>query len=304
MPNSTVDRPWTDAQVPEGDELFLDHVGYFIDDLDNAAAALERLGFSVSPINLQTNLGEDGVTRPSGTSNRLVRLRRGFLEFLAATHDTPLADQLLEARARYAGLHLIAISHADLEAQRARLVASGFDMQQMVHLRRHVREHGIEGEVAWSVLRPMPGVMPEGRIQYVYPHTPDLAWPPGSTEHPNGADSLTGILVCVADPAEGQERYAAFMDRQAGANGFETDRGFVRIVGVEEAAALLDAFEAPSLPFMAAATIATTDLDVTRRVLSDNGIAAQPDGDGALWVSPADALGGHLCFHAPGKAPF
>ena len=304
MPPSATQRLWIDEQVPEGDQVFLDHVGYFIDDLDEAAAEIERLGFSVSPINLQTNLGEDGVTRPSGTSNRLVRLRLGFLEFLAATHDTPLADQLLAARARYAGLHLIAISHADLDAQRARLIEAGFDMQPMVHLRRHVREHGIEGEVAWSVLRPMPGVMPEGRIQYVYPHTPDLAWPPGSTEHPNRADSLTGILVCVADPEEGRVRYARFLNREAGSNGFETDRGVVRIVGPEAAATMFDAFEAPSLPFMAAATIATLDLGATRRVLSDNGVAVRVDGDGALWVSPADALGGHLCFHEPGKAPF
>ena len=71
--------------------------------LDVAMAALQRLGFSPSGVNLQNNVGVDGVSRPSGTSNRLVRFRRGFLEFLSATHDTPLADQLRLAHDRYEG---------------------------------------------------------------------------------------------------------------------------------------------------------------------------------------------------------
>ena len=110
-----------DRQLPLGNDVFLDHVGYFTADLDAAGAQLERLGFAVSPINLQQNADASGRLKPSGTSNRLAVLRRGFLEVLAATHDTPLGDQLKAALARYAGLHLIALSHADIPRQRERL---------------------------------------------------------------------------------------------------------------------------------------------------------------------------------------
>jgi hypothetical protein len=96
-----------DRQVTENEEIFIDYLGFFVADLDDAASAIERLGFRPSKQNLQTNLGVDGVTRPAGTSNRLVRRRRGFLEFLAATPDTTLADQLLGALARYSGVHLL-----------------------------------------------------------------------------------------------------------------------------------------------------------------------------------------------------
>ena len=80
-------------QLPERDEVFVDHVGYFVQDLAAAGAQLERLGFRVSAVNVQTNADASGALKPSGTSNRLAKLRFGFLELLAATHDTPLAEQ-------------------------------------------------------------------------------------------------------------------------------------------------------------------------------------------------------------------
>ena len=98
------------------------------------ARQLERLGFQVSQINVQTNADAQGALTPSGTSNRLARLRRGYLEILAATHDTPLADQLKAALARYQGIHLIALSHDDIPGQRTRLTAGGFRMQPVVTL--------------------------------------------------------------------------------------------------------------------------------------------------------------------------
>src|SRR6185312_7152460 len=94
---------WAERQLPERDEVFIDHVGYFVADLDTAGAQLERLGFRVSLANVQTNADASGALKPSGTSNRLARLRRGFLEILAATHATPLADQFNQALARYSG---------------------------------------------------------------------------------------------------------------------------------------------------------------------------------------------------------
>src|SRR5256885_14479080 len=121
-----VDRvTWIDSQLPVRDEVFVDHVGYFVHDLDAAGTQLERLGFRVSAINVQTNADASGALKPSGTSNRLAKLRFGFLEMLAATHDTALADQLKVAIARYSGLHLIAISAEDMQAERARPAAVG-----------------------------------------------------------------------------------------------------------------------------------------------------------------------------------
>ena len=42
---------WTDRQLPVGDQVFLDHFGYFVADLETAGLRLKRLGFQVTPIN-------------------------------------------------------------------------------------------------------------------------------------------------------------------------------------------------------------------------------------------------------------
>jgi catechol 2,3-dioxygenase-like lactoylglutathione lyase family enzyme len=291
---------WTDRQLPVGDEIFLDHVGYFTTDLAAAGAQLERLGFAVSPVNLQQNADAEGRLTPSGTSNRLAVLRRGFLEVLAATHDTPLGDQLKAALKRYTGLHLIALSHADIPAQRTRLTADGFAMQDVVHLRRHKQTPDGLREVRWSVLRPQPGVMPEGRVQFAYCHTPELTWPESAAPLANGADALTDILVCVADCHEAAARFGRFAGREPIEEGrlsvVPFDRG--RVAFAEPSfAGLIRTFTLPNVPCMAGQAIRCCDLDGLRKRLVRAHISPLADDGLVVCVAAADALGSLLLFH-------
>src|SRR5205807_1616157 len=144
---------------------------------------------------------------------RLARLQRGFIEMLAATHDTPLADQFKQAIARYSGLHLIAFSAEDMRAERARLMDAGFAMQEVIELKRHDRTLPGTPEVHFSVLRPRPGVMAEGRVQWVRPHTPDTVWRAETITTENGAEGLTDMLICVDDPAAVAARYGRYVGR-------------------------------------------------------------------------------------------
>lgn len=290
-----------DRQLPTGDEVFLDHVGYFVADLQAAGPALERLGFRLSPINLQQNAHAAGILRPSGTSNRLALLRRGFIEILAATHETPLADQLRRALARYQGIHLIALSHADIPAQRERLVAAGFCMQEVVRLRRQKQTPQGVREVAWSVLRPAPGEMAEGRVQFALCHTPELTWPDDSPALENGADALTDLLLCVADRREAAERFGRFIGRpafdQEGITQLALDRGRLLFVEPDGVARILPAFDPPALPYMAGQAL-RSDVDRTRDALAKRGVEPLFASDELVCVGPADALGSHLLFHA------
>jgi Glyoxalase-like domain len=290
----------TDRQLPIADEVFLDHVGYFVADLESAGARLERLGFSVSPINLQQNADEAGVLRPSGTSNRLALLRRGFIEILAATHETPLADQLRQAIARYEGLHLIALSHADIPAQRERLAGAGFAMLAVVRLRRHKQTPQGLREVAWSVLRPQPGVMPEGRVQFAYCHTPELTWPDNPPALEN-AETLTDILLCVADRQEAAARFGRYAGREPITLGemstVPLDRGRLLFVEPREAARILPAFAPHDVPFMAGQAL-RSDVGATRAALAWHKVEPLYADDELVCVAPADALGSYLLFHA------
>jgi hypothetical protein len=293
---------WIDRQLPQGDEIFLDHVGFFVTDLEVAARQLERLGFQVSPLNVQHNADEHGELVPTGTSNRLALLERGFIEMLAATGETPLADQLRGAVARYQGLHLIALTHADMAAQRRRLVNAGFAMQRIVNLRRRVATVDGERQMAYSVLRTEPGEMAEGRVQMLTNHTPELLWTPGSAVHDNRVDALTQLLVCVRDPVEAVLRYGRFCGR--GVSGDEQiaivalERGDILLVSASRAVSMLPDLTLPDLPYIAGIALRSADLEATRRVLTREAIKTPFATDELICVGPVDALGAYLLFHA------
>ncbi|MGN6574004.1 MAG: VOC family protein [Pseudolabrys sp.] len=292
---------WADRQLPVGNEVFLDHVGYFTADLAAAGGRLERLGFAVSPVNLQQNADTDGRLKPSGTSNRLAILRRGFLEVLAATHETPLGDQLKAALGRYAGLHLIALSHADIPGERERLLAAGFAMQEVVNLRRHRQTPEGLREVRWSVLRPQAGVMPEGRVQFAYCHTPELTWNEAAPPLANGADGLGDILLIVRDRHEAAARFGRFAGRGPCDEGrfgiVPLDRG--RILFAEpDFTSEISNFTLPNVPYLAGQALRCIDLARVREVLARAGIRPLVDNDHVVCVGPDDALGSLLLFHA------
>lgn len=291
---------WADRQLPERDEVFIDHVGYFVADLDAAGRQLERLGFRVSLVNVQTNADASGALKPSGTSNRLAKLKFGFLEMLAATHDTPLADQFRQQIARYSGLHLIAFSAADIAATRRRLVSAGFAMQDVVELKRRDRTLPGAPEIHFSVLRPQPGVMTEGRIQWVRPHTVDSVWRP-ETISDNGAEGLTDILLCVDDPAAVAARYGRYVGQtpvvRGGMHVVALNRGGLVFADADQAAKVLPDFRASSLPFMAGQAL-RADLARVRVVLKQN-ITPVFESNNLICLGPRDALGGYMLFHAP-----
>ncbi len=293
---------WVDRQMPEGDEMFLDHVGYFAMDLEHASDRLARLGFQVSAVNTQYNANSEGTLVPSGTSNRLVKLRRGFIEVLAATSETPLAEQLRLGLERYAGFHVVALTHPNMERQRERLVESGFAMQRLVNLRRQISAADGERQMAYTILRTEPGVMAEGRVQLLTTHTPDLFWTPGVSEHANQADALTDLILCVNDPAEAATRFSKFTARSltctGGLRAVLLDRGRLLFADAKSLATMLSDFSAPHMPFIAGQGIRSNNVMMTKRVLVDAGVVPAYADETLICVSPADALGGYLLFHA------
>lgn len=292
-----------ERQLPQRDEVFLDHVGYFVHDLDAAGAQLERLGFRVSLTNVQTNANAKGELVPSGTSNRLARLKFGFIEMLAATHDTPLADQFRQQIARYSGLQLIAFSHDDIPAQRARLTAAGFAMQDVVELKRHDRTLPGNPRVHFTVLRPQSGVMAEGRVQWVKPNTPDAVWRAGTITAANSAEGLTDMLLVVDDPAAVAARYGRYVGRapveRDGLHGVVLERGGLVFADVAQAAKILPGFCPPTLPFMAGQAL-RADLSLVHAVLAKSAVTPVLASNGLICIGPDDALGSYLLFHAPG----
>jgi hypothetical protein len=290
--------PAASGQSPTGDQIFLDHVGYFVDDLDRAARDAERLGFQVSPINVQMRFDDRGELVETGTSNRLMMLGSGFLEVLAATSQTALAAELRQAIQRYQGLHLIAFTHADVTAQRRRLMEAGFQMQEVVQLRRPVRVAPDQTrQTHIDVLRPMPGQMSEGRVQLLTNHTPDLFWRPGTTDHANAAVALTGVTLLVDDAAAVAGRYGRYTARPPGAEGdqqvIRLDRGQLRFL---PAMPRFLTGPVPRAPYMLSVSVGVADLQATAAALRERGVQPLIDSKHEIWLAPADALGSYLRF--------
>lgn len=303
------DTGFADRQTPAPGEVFLDHVGWYVPDMDAASAAFERLGFRLTPFTRHAHERPSGEQTASGTANRCAMLELGYLEIL--THvpglATPLADQLRAGLDRYTGLHLIAFTCADAEAERARLEGAGFDPLPVAHLRRPVRaDDGAEATVAFSVVRLPPGPMAEGRIQMLTQDTPDLTWQPSTIARDNAIDALSGVVVCTTDAAEAAARFARFTGHQArraeASVEIELDRGRVILVTPQQWRALAPDAAVPADPHIAAITMRSHDLAATRAFLAGRGVRHNETRAGAIVVDAAEAMGATLVIHGPGAA--
>jgi len=295
------------AQLPQAGEVFLDHVAWFAPETEAEGRAFRRLGFVLTPYVLHRAATADGGLEPSGTANRCAMLQRGYLEILTPVQgsETALARQLRAGLSRYQGVHLIAFSIADAEAERSRLFAAGFDPQPVVRLRRLVAvEGGGEASAEFSVVRTAQQIMPEGRIQFLVHETPRLVWQPRFLGHENAIEGLTGVLVVVADVPEAASRYARFTGRRAEAIGegcavIALDRG--RIAFAPWTTAGHDRRAAPAVPpFIAAVALQSGNLARTLSFMESRRVRLIKAEADFLVVHPDDAAGAALVIHARG----
>lgn len=288
--------------VPEGYEVYLDHMGLFVPDFDASPRRLQELGFSLTPFVAHMASTEPGVeATPSGTGNQCAIFGQGYLEMLGPTVDTPLSRQLRAQLDRYPGWHLIAFAANHPEENHERIGRDGFRPLPLVRLARPVPTDSGEETCRFSVIRVPPEVMPEGRIQIVTHHTPELVWQARYQPQPNGAAALTGVLVCVDDPREACARFCRFVGVEPveGTDTWEMGLQEGRVVFIE-GRRFRERYpdrELPCTPYIAEVSLRTDDLAATRRYLDGAGVRYEtPDGD-AVRIPGAEALGASFLFH-------
>lgn len=302
----------SEPQTPADGEIFLDHVGWFVPDMDAASAAFMRLGFALTPYTVHTNERPDGTRAPSGTANRCAMIARGYLEILARVPgvESPLTRQLQAGLSRYTGLHLIAFTVAEADEAARRLREAGFSPQAPVALRRSMPlDAGGEGTAAFTVLRIPDDEMPEGRVQILTQDAPEVVWQPSVTARDNALDMLSGLLVCAADPSEAAGRYARFTGRPAapaaeGAWRIALDRGEIVVAAPAACEKILPGIDVPGLPFMAAVAIRSADLPATRRWLAGRDVPLLADDRERIVIDPRAAMGAAMVLHGRDTPPF
>jgi hypothetical protein len=288
--------PVPQRQLPRGDEIFLDHVGHFVRDAEAASRALERAGFLPTPVSIQVNpdVAVDAPGRLTGTGNITAMLARGYIEVLFKTADTPLGQEFDAALARYPGIHLAAFSVADAAGAHCRLEAAGFSLRPLIEMSRPVETENGADTAAFTIVRPLPGEMPEGRIQMLTHRTEQAVWQPRWLTHPNGVLGLVDLVIVTVDPAAAASRFARFTGHPT-----ETcrvgqivrlDRGAVVLVSAAAFARLLPGCAIPSLPFNGTYGLAVRALDHTEAFLRTSGESVQRR-NGALVVNFPEELG-------------
>ena len=291
-----------DRQTPRGQEIYLDHVGWFIPDVERASAVFERLGFVLTPFVISRNADPaGGPPVPSGTGNRCAMLERGYLELIASIPgvETALARQHRDAVRRHVGVHVIAFTVADAQAAHDRLQAEGFSPGELVRLRRPIKApDGTDAMAAFTVIRVPPDSMPEGRIQILTQETPELIWQAPLIARESGIRALSGALVCVRDPAGVAARYSRFVGRPVHEKGgileIILDRGRIAFGTPENCAGLLGDTRPYEPPVIAAVQFESRDLAATRRFLEGGGTPVTGLPGGALCISAEHALGAAL----------
>src|SRR5215470_4982986 len=210
-----------DRQLPLGEEIFLDHVGHFVDDAKSASDALIRAGFAPAPAAIHTSPDPGGgAPVPTGTGNVTAMLTRGYIEALFKTADTPLGRELDSAIARYGGVHLAAFAVSDAAAAHRRLETAGFRVRPLVEMQRPVETAEGPDVAAFTIARVEPGQMAEGRIQILTHRTERTVWQPRWLDHANGAMGLIDVVIVSGDIEDAGSRFSRFLDRPPAGNAF------------------------------------------------------------------------------------
>jgi hypothetical protein len=290
------ERKEVDRQLPQGEEIFLDHVGHFVADRDAASRALERCGFAPTPVSIQVN--PDGT--PTGTGNVCAMLTRGYVEVLFRTAATPLAADLDISVARYPGVHLVAFAVANAAQAHAGLGAAGFALWPLVHFQRPVETEAGPTTAAFTVARVERGAMAEGRIQILTHHTESVVWQKRWLEHRNGARALASVVIVVGDVEEAAARFVRFTNRPATptrAGAFiALDRGRIELVSRAAFEAALPEISVVSLPFIGAYGIVVMSLDGTEALLSGVRLRTRRAGDCLVAAFPHELGQGAWLF--------
>lgn len=286
-------------QLPDRGEVFLDHVGWMIPHMEKTGDAFSRLGFVLTPYSEHSNKNATtGEITRQGSANRLIMLETGYLELLTDVADiqSSVAQNLRASMKRYIGLHLVAFSTADVEAETGRLTDAGFDLQPTVNLRRTIEAaDGSEVEVAFSVIRPRFGSIAEGRIQSLTHHTPEHMWQQRYQKHINAIVALSGIVMCSNDPQASAKRLSLYTNRSAYplpyGCGISTDRGKIIFTGKDTLSEQFGGLEAPDLPSIPALMFTSSSLEETRTYFHNQNIQLLADQPDRLIVHPDDAMG-------------
>jgi hypothetical protein len=189
--------------------LGADHVVVTVRDLDAAATAWGRLGFTMSP---------RGTHSPHlGTGNYTTMFGDDYLELLGVLTETDQNKPTRDFLAKREGIERTAFTTDDAAAGAAELKSRGLEPLGPVHFGRPVDlPNGGTGEAKFNVFRWPLDQNPGGMRIFACQHlTRDTVWIPEIQSHANGAKRIARIEVLSADPKAAAQHMSRLIDEPA-----------------------------------------------------------------------------------------
>lgn len=169
-------------------DLCVDHVLILVPDLDRARGAMQRLGFTVTPI------AEHSAHLGTANATIVFRDRRTYLELIAVKtpteHNAPMRRAVAARGSHVFGLALAGDARAAAEDLQAR----GVGISDPIDFSRKVDHPDGPREAAFTIALLEDGVVPGLYGLICQHHTPDAVWRRDALEHPNGVTRLRAVV--------------------------------------------------------------------------------------------------------------
>lgn len=272
----------------------ISHCVIWVRDLEAAAAAYRRLGFSLSQYYLHP--------KTVGTANYNMMFEDDYLELLVPIEKNERnAARFARLDAEGDGLKDLALATKDIDAAYETLTAAGVDPLPVFD---HHRPEGNDTARFRLIYLPAHKLLPGLGIHVNQRVTPELMWRGQNLSHANGTRGIAGLVGIADDPGTMAYPFARFYGVETGraADGSLTvaaGKATLRFVTPALLASLFPGVSfRPKPPFVAALELFVDDPAKTDQVLADANVPHRRTPDGAVEVPPQEAAGVALRFVA------
>jgi len=184
----------------------LDHVGWWVDDLDSVRLEFEQLGFNVTrPASLLTGNAED-LPIDEGQSSSHIMFQNSYLELTTVVGEV-IPPHLAEYQAG-SGLKIIALGCNDASALHSRLATTGWDLVAPARSERRLHYGSqVDEPVRFQWFMATPQQFPEVLVCLVEHLDRQRLFDPDVTTQPNQVAELTEVLMLSNEPEQSYLRY-------------------------------------------------------------------------------------------------
>ena len=279
-------------------KALIDHVVISVGEaLDAGRERYKQLGFTL------TERGHHS----HGSSNHLIMFDNDYLELLG--YEPKNHERALPLLGPFRGLSGLVFKTDDAQSLYSKLASRGLALEgegPKAFFRPVALPDGSTPQAHFRTVRLDPSATPNGRIYFCQHHNPELVWRDEWQHHANGVRSISRVVIEARDPQTSicllQKAFAIAAPLAVkGGLRLQAGHAFVDYLSPEAAEAEFPGALAPR-PNQGdrkiALTLRTDDLEQTRCVLHQGGIAFTDTQQNTVLVPASEAFGVALVFTA------